>query len=177
MSDATVRALMPTGIGYINLRGNPGSEVFREAAAAALGTPLPLEPNTISDDQHRVYWLGPDEWLVTAEVGTVASLVADLEERLTEVHAAVNDVSGGNVSFRLTGTGVRDLLAKGCTLDFHPAAFRVGDCAQGGLGKANALIALINDTPTFELIVRRSFADYLGKWLRHAGRDRGIEFP
>jgi sarcosine oxidase subunit gamma len=176
MSEPILRAELPTGIGFVNLRGNPGNDAFREAVEAGLGQTLPLEPNTISDGRHRVYWLGPDEWLITTEAGSVPALVADLEKRFADMHTAVNDVSGGNVAFRLTGAGARDLLAKGCTLDLHPRAFAVGDCAQSGLGKTGALIGLVDDTPTFEVIVRRSFAGYLEKWLRHAGRDRGIEF-
>ncbi len=93
------------------------------------------------------------------------------------MHAAVNDVSGGNVVLRLSGARTRQLFAKGCTLDFHPDVFNVGECAQSGLGKAAVLFGLVDDAPTFDVIVRRSFADYLVKWLRHSGSEYGIEFP
>jgi sarcosine oxidase subunit gamma len=59
-------------------------------------------------------------------------------------------------------------LAKGCTLDFHPRVFRPGTCAQSGLAKANVLIRLGDDPDSFDVVVRRSFADYLLRWLRHA---------
>ena len=68
------------------------------------------------------------------------------------------------------------LLAKGCTLDFHPRVFSAGQCAQSGLAKTSVLIAMVDDRPTFDVIVRRSFAEYLALWLQHSGAEFGIQF-
>lgn len=92
------------------------------------------------------------------------------------MHAGINDISGGNIGMHLSGENIRDVFAKGCTLDFHPQVFKVGDCAQSGLAKANVVFGLIEEGATFELIVRRSFADYLLQWLRQAGREYEVEF-
>ena len=99
-----------------------------------------------------------------------------LEEASQDRHVAVNDLSGGQIALELKGPNCRDLLAKGCTLDLHPSVFSVGDCAQSGLAKASVLIALTDETPTFLVVVRRSFSDYLCRWLAHAGSDEGIVF-
>lgn len=176
MSEGRIRAHIPAGRGYVDLRGDPADEAFRSAAEAELGQALPTASNTFSKGEHRVYWLGPDEWLVATEAARIGDLVARLEARFTDLHVAINDVSGGNIAVHVSGKFARDLLAKGCTLDFHPDVFSIGHCAQSGLAKAGVLIGLLDAAPTFEIIVRRSFADYLEKWLRHAGRDRGIEF-
>ena len=152
----------------INLRGDPGNDGFRKSAETALGQPLPAEPNTTTAGTHTICWLGPDEWLVLAEGPDAAGLARVLEQALSQHDAAANDVSGGQVLMRLTGSGVRRLLAKGCTLDFHPRVFRPGTCAQSGLAKANVLIRLGDDPDSFDVVVRRSFADYLLRWLRHA---------
>jgi sarcosine oxidase subunit gamma len=61
-------------------------------------------------------------------------------------------------------------------LDLHPGVFAVGDCAQSGLAKANVVLALVDDKPTFMVVVRRSFSDYLYRWLAHAGSDDGVTF-
>ena len=79
-------------------------------------------------------------------------------------------------ALQLQGPGVRTLLAKGCTLDLHPSVFTISSCAQSGLAKANVLLCLADEAPTFIVVVRRSFADYLCRWLAHAGRDMGIAF-
>jgi sarcosine oxidase subunit gamma len=53
----------------------------------------------------------------------------------------------------------------------------MGACAQSGLAKASMLIGRIDDAePVFEIIVRRSFADYVLRWLNHAAADFGVEF-
>ena len=161
-------------LGHVNLRGRASDPDFLQLAEEELGQPLPLEPNTFSAGEHRVCWLGPDEWLVVTPVGAAPDLAQRLEKALSSCHAAVNDISGGLVALLFEGSGCRDLLARGCTLDLHPRVFRVGDCAQSGLAKANVFIALVDDTPAFLVVVRRSFSDYLCRWLAHAGRDQGV---
>ena len=163
-------------LGHINLRGRAADAGFVRAVEQALGQSLPVEPNTISAGRHQVCWLGPDEWLVVTPVATAAELAGQLEQALSSTHASVNDVSGGQIALMLRGAKCRELLARGCTLDLHPREFQVGDCAQSGLARASILIALVDDAPTFMLVVRRSFSDYLCRWLAHAGSDKGIVF-
>lgn len=161
-------------LGHINLRGSADDDRFVEGAARALGQPLPLQPNTLTQSEHRVYWLGPDEWQIVAPPDRAASLVAQLEDEFAGQHVAINDLSGGQVALHLSGGDVPALLAKGCTLDLHASAFQVGGCAQSGLAKANVLLGYIDAAPVYEIIVRRSFSEYLQHWLRqnthsHAG--------
>lgn len=156
----------------INLRGDPGDRRFVDAATAALGHALPLAANTFIGDDPRIFWLGPDEWLVSAEPGRAQPLVAALETEMAGLHVAINDLSGGNVCIQLSGADAAGRLAAGCALDLHPAVFAVGQCAQTGLAKANVLIACIDAAPVYEIIVRRSFSEYLLRWLRQNPRSR-----
>ena len=163
-------------LGHINIRGSASDAGFMRSVEQELGQPLPVEPNTMSTGQYKVCWLGPDEWLVGTPVDTAAALAGRLEQSLSSMHASVNDISGGQVALMLHGAKCRELLARGCTLDLHPREFQAGDCAQSGLARATALIALLDDGPTFMIVVRRSFSDYLCRWLAHAGNDVGIVF-
>jgi len=163
-------------LGYVNVRGRASDASFVQSIEQAVGQPLPLEPNTSSFGQHKLFWLGPDEWAVVTPASGAARLAKQLEEASQDRHVAVNDLSGGQIALELKGPNCRDLLAKGCPLDLHPAVFSVGDCAQSGLAKASVLIALTDETPTFLVVVRRSFSDYLCRWLAHAGSDEGIVF-
>ena len=86
-----------TGRGFLNLRLNPGNSPALEAAERILGQPVPLAANTFTTGRHRVYWLGPDEWLIAAGEERASDLGSRLVEALAKFHAAVNDVSGGNV--------------------------------------------------------------------------------
>ena len=176
MSDLALSMRVLPDLGHLNVRGKAKDSALIKAIEAALGQSLPVAANTMSNGDHLVYWLGPDEWLVSTGASGVRQLQGRLAKQLDRQHVAINDISGGNVVVELKGERVRDVFAKGCTLDFHPDVFTVDTCAQSGLGKATALFARVDDAPTYTVIVRRSFSDYLLKWLGHAGAEFGIEF-
>ena len=123
-----------------------------------------------------MYWLGPDEWLIVTPDDRRDSHRAPVARRRSRsCTVAITDVSGGQTALHLHGRHVRDVLAKGCPIDFHPRVFGIGQCAQSHLGKAPVLIGQIEEQPYFELIVRRSFADYLWTWLESAAEEYGLE--
>ncbi len=174
--DSVIDIQIQSRLGHLNVRGNPNQGGFAAAAESALGQVLPTAPNTLSMGEHRIYWLGPDEWLVLTDLQSIDALKEELELTLVGMHAASNDVSGGQIALRLAGVHVPGMLAKGCTLDLHPRVFATGMCAQSGLAKANVLLGLITQSgqdPVFEIVVRRSFSDYLVRWLRHAAHEFG----
>ena len=154
--------------GYLNLRGDPGDERFLQAVRQTLGQSLPVVPNTFTAREHTIYWLGPDEWLLATAPGKEKELTAQLEKSLAGQCYSLVDVTGGQLLIRLSGNHAREALAKGCTLDLHPRIFKAGQCAQTALAKTSMLVALMDDAPTFDIIVRRSFAEYAARWLRHS---------
>jgi sarcosine oxidase subunit gamma len=162
-------------LGHLNLRGEPRNPRFIAAARGALGVELPVAPNTAIEAQgNAVYWLGPDEWLIVTPGERRATIEAALRTMLADVHSAVTDVSGGQTVVVLRGGPVRDLLAKGCPLDLHPRVFDVGRCAQSHLAKAPILLRQLDHEPSFEIVVRRSFADYFWLWLEDAAAEYGM---
>ena len=161
-------------LGHLNLRGDPGDGSFTSAAAGVLGFGLPTEPNTaVGEGGLLALWLGPDEWLVVTPPDAQTSLAQSLATALDGIHSSVADVTGGQTVITLSGPRAREVLAKGCPLDLHPAVFRPGDCAQTLLAKANVTIRCVDDSPCYELIVRRSFADYTALWLHDAALEYG----
>lgn len=161
-------------LGYINLRGDPDDGAFLEAVKGATGVDLPLEPNTVIEDGRcTTIWLGPDEWYLVTPAGGERDFLARLEEALAGRHCAVNDVTGNYTTIDLEGPDARDVLEKGCTLDLHPRAFARGQCAQTLLAHAGILIRPGGDG-SFELVVRRSFADYVFVWLEDAAAEHGM---
>ncbi|MGD2130502.1 MAG: sarcosine oxidase subunit gamma family protein [Lysobacterales bacterium] len=174
--NSTLRVGVVPGLVQFNLRGDPSNRDFTAAAARALGQDLPLRPNRFSEGDHRAFWMGPDEWLIVSASQPGRGLRAALEGLESVPGTAVNDVSAGQVCLSLAGEPAREVLAKGCTLDFHPDVFGVGNCAQSGLARATMLVAQVTGEPEFELYVRRSYADYLARWLHHSGREFGIKF-
>lgn len=162
--------------GFINVRLDPRRENDVAAAAQVLDQPLPLAGNTFTTGEHRVYWCGPDEWLIETSRERTAGLGSELSAALAGCHAAINDVSGGHVALGIAGEDARTVLAKGCTLDLDPREFGAGQCARTGLGKANVLLAVADDAPACTVIVARSFAEYLCRWLTNAARPHGVRF-
>lgn len=172
---AGVRASERAFCGHVNLRADPANPQVLAALRGMLGFALPLQPNSVArNDSTTVLWLGPNEWLIVVPDGAAAALVADVQRVLHGHFFAVTEVSGGQTIVALRGKHVRDVLAKGCSLDLHPRAFGPGRCAQSHLAKAPILLYQLDDEPVFELILRRSFADYLWLWLLDAAAEFGL---
>lgn len=156
-------------MGFINLRGRADNTAFLAGVLKVLGTEPPLQANTVKQaGEHQIYWLGPDEWLVITPAGRQAEVKAALLKALKAVFTAVVDNSSGLTMIEITGAHAADLLATDCPLDLHPRAFKAGQCAQTRLAKAGMTLAPKLDGSGFDIIIRRSFADYLMLWLLEA---------
>jgi len=52
-------------LGYLNLRARDNNTGFLAATLKVLGCEPPTAANTVIESgDYRIYWLGPDEWLV-----------------------------------------------------------------------------------------------------------------
>ena len=111
----------------------------------------------------NVLWISPTEFLAIGEIK--APLDVTIRGAMPAGEGAVVDVSANRVGFILAGPDARDVLAGSCPLDFHPRAFQTGCCAGTLIAKAQALIAQIDEVPTYLILVRPSFASYVKAWL------------
>jgi len=160
-------------LGYLNLRGDPADPAFLAAVKGVLGLELPLAPNTVAQGAGLTrLWLGPDEWLLLTPPGEQSALQWKLETALAGQHVAITDVSSGLTRVSVGGPRMREVLAKGMTLDLHPRAFQSGHCAQTLCAKAGVTVWL--EEGALQLLVRRSFADYLWRWLEDAAWEVGF---
>ncbi len=156
-------------LGYINLRGRSDSMAFVAAVLKVLGTEPPVEANTVVESgDFRIFWLGPDEWLVTTPTGQASKVQDELKAELKDVFSSVVDNSSGLTMLKITGDNATNLLNRDCPFDLHPRVFKPGQCAQTRLAKAGMTITPVNDSSGFEIIIRRSFADYIGLWMQDA---------
>ena len=163
---------------HLNLRCDPSDSQALTAALTALGVPLPLSPNTFNEASDiRILWLGPDEWLVVAPSANI-HLFEKINWAWTGLHHSVTDITGGQTVVRIKGERARQLLNQGCTLDLHHRVFKVGHCAQSLLAHVPVLISGCTDnengTFRFDLVVRRSDADHVARWLVDAAREIGF---
>jgi sarcosine oxidase subunit gamma len=146
-----------------------------EAVGQALGATPPTEANTAATaGDLAILWLGPNEWLVVrddpaAEAGP--NLVQTLRQALSAHFAAVVDVSGANAVLGVTGPQCREVLERAVPLDMHPRAFTPGQVKQTAFGRhCGATLHLLDagtpaTGPTFDLYCRRSFAEYVWRYL------------
>ena len=164
---------------FVNLRGDSTHLQFFNGVQRVIGVELPVIPNTVVRSPDLCcHWLGPNEWLITVKRPEV-SIMKDLEDSLSGLHVAITDLTGGQSLLEIGGRQSRDVLSAACTLDLHPDVFMQGSCAQTILAQSNVLI-----TPTFassvgcvfEVLVRRSYADHLIRWLMDAAQEDGFEF-
>jgi sarcosine oxidase subunit gamma len=161
--------------GQFSLRGNSADHKFVDGVQGVLAVGVPLEPNTvIVAGNITVLWLGPDEWLVVTPDGQEAELVERINDALAGQHFAVSDVSDSRAIIGLTGVHARDVLMKGCSLDLHPRVFNAGNCAQSSLARCHMLLHQINEIPTYDVYVHRSFSDYAWRWLEDAAHEYGV---
>ena len=169
---ATLEALDP--VGKIDLRLDPDNAGDRRAVRTATGLDLPITPNTVSERKtRRIFWLGPDQWLLHCPLEKASAFAERLEEELTSAQHAVTGVSDETTSLRLGGPACLDVMYQGCPIDLHPSVFPVGSCAQTMYAKAPILLHAVDEAPTFDLHVRRSIADYLWRYLVEAARSHG----
>lgn len=141
----------------------------RAALCAALhnayGVELPKEPGRrVEGETISFVWAGPNQWLAIAERAGDRDLERELKSSLAGL-ASVVDQSDGRVVVRISGPRARDVLAKGVPIDLHPRTFRPGDVAITHASHIGIILWMLDDTPTYEAALFRSYAESFAHWL------------
>ena len=68
---------------------------------------------------------------------------------------------------------MRNVLAKGSTIDFHPARFAPGTVVGTQFAHVSAFLHCVRDDQV-DVYAARSFAQYLYEWVMEAGAQYGI---
>lgn len=159
--------------GHLILRGSQQNPSFMQGCLTVLGLPLPTTPLTSAEEGDiSVRWLSPDEWLVVLPMDQLFPVEKALRAEITGHYSVVN-VSGGQTILALSGEHAIDVLKKSTVLDLHPREFPVGKVAGSVFAKSSALIRRTGEE-SWELVIRRSFADYIWLWLQDASREYGL---
>jgi sarcosine oxidase subunit gamma len=159
--------------GHLTLRGNPSNVDLLAAVQDALGMALPLTPLTsVVQGEWVIRWISPDEWLITLLNEQAFHLESRFRDQVRGHYALVN-ASGGLTVFQLSGECAIDVLKKSVPVDLHESVFPVGKVVSTVFAKASAVVRR-TDQNQFELVVRRSFADYLWIWIQSASQEFGL---
>ena len=107
------------------------------------------------------------------------SSAIDAARRSFAGFASLSEQSDGRALIRISGPRARDLLAKFCSLDLHPAAFPVGSAAATSIDHTPVTLWRDEDgadgAAVFNLLVFSSFAESLWHTILDSGAEYGIE--
>jgi len=160
-------------MGHLIIRGNCENPEFVKGVSYVLGLELPTKSlSSSANDVTSILWLSPDEWLIISSGDMIYDIELALREKL-DGHFSIVNQSSGQTIIQLSGINAADVLKKSTSLDVHPKEFPVGKVAASHLAKSSALFYHSGENQ-WQLVVRRSFADYIWRWLADAGKEFGL---
>ena len=151
-------------LGHLIIRCNGEDKQLAFIIGGVLGLALPSTLQSVRTDNMAVYWISPDEWLVICSSEKVYDLETSLNKAISG-HCAIVNVSGGQTVLTIAGEGARTVLMKSTPYDVSDHNFPIGKVVTSAFAKSQAIICRIGDNQ-WELIIRRSFANYIGLWLQ-----------
>ena len=170
-----VRIAARDGLGIASIiASETRAAALAPAVNARFGLDLPATPIVTRSTTHAAVWAGSGQWLLIADDATG---FAGALQALSGC-AAVADQSSGRAVLKLSGSRVRDTLAKGCMLDLHPTAFPVGSAALTSIAHMGVHLWRAEDGPegaVFEIMVARSMAGSFWSWLTASVAEFGCE--
>jgi len=159
-------------LGYISLRGNAADAHFVQAATRSIGTALPTEPCTcVENGPVKVLWLSPDEWMVITTRTGRDHLLGALKNALKGIRSQVVDNSGGYTQVLIEGRSAKTLLSHVTVYDLD--ALTDGRVVGTTFGKASVYMHRYGDG--YCLVLRRSFSDYIWRYLERAAKPYGFD--
>ncbi len=159
-------------LGHLVLRGSVDNAAFMAGAEKVLGVALPRPLQSAEAGDLSVRWISPDEWLVIVPGAKAFPLERDLRAAMGG-HFAIVNVSGGQTVLSLSGPNAVDVLKKTTPYDVHDRNFPVGKVVTSVFAKTQAVIRRTGQD-SWELVIRRSFADYAWLWLQDASAEYGL---
>jgi sarcosine oxidase, subunit gamma len=156
--------------GMIDLRGLAGDKKFMAAAKSVLEVDLPKQPRTSASwGDIRVFWLSPDQWLITCPRARAQELTDALTAELAGVHSLAVNVSDMRAIIRLEGEGVREVVMKGTSIDLTHGDYPAGAVRRMRFAEIAALLHVVEEN-IIDIYVFRSYAQYTWDFLRKAAR-------
>ena len=126
--------------------------------------PLSVESN----ENTRILWNGPKNWLV---ISTQNKVFSEIDKKFEEKDFAITDISHSKSIIELEGYDAKEVLKKGCPFNFNE--FHKNNCLNSTYNGMSIVVDMINDNPdTFRIFALRSF----GESIYHSITDSSLEF-
>jgi heterotetrameric sarcosine oxidase gamma subunit len=151
-----------------------------QACTEAYGKPAPAKPQAVEANGALLIWSGPDQILVLSARGQRSS--TERTRLAFAGMASLSEQSDGRSLIRIAGARARDMLAKVCSLDLHPAVFPAGTAAATSIDHTSVNLWRGEDgngvdrggEAVFYLLVFATFAESLWHTLLDSGAEYGI---
>ncbi len=156
---------------YLRLRTHLTQQASDSEDPRIGGQALPSRVGRTLAGAIRAQCLGPGDWLLRSQAFSVAEIRTQLEGGLRAPGAVLVDTSDALLSLDVSGTAAREFLSKACGLDLHPRSFPVGRCARSRFAQIPVVIECLDESPRFELIVARSYFEYLRSWCEDSAAE------
>ena len=120
-----------------------------------------------SNDQTRILWMGPENWLVISS----NNILNDLNEKFSTTEFAVTDISHSRSIIELQGSDVLEVIKKGSPFDIE--SLTKNNCTSTVYNGITITIDNIEDSKNqIRIISLRSF----GESLYHSVTDACLEY-
>ncbi len=146
----------------------------RAAASECFGTELPAvigEAN--GKDGRRAVCLGPDEWLLHADVAHAPAISEAFATLYDQTPHSLVDISDREIGLSVTGAQAATLLSAGCPIDLRDIA--IGAARRTVLDGVSVIIHRDSDTD-FQLDIWRSFLPHVWDLLNVVNRELATGF-
>jgi sarcosine oxidase subunit gamma len=148
------------------------ADAVAKAVKALFSLPWPERLQSTTVDELCLRWMSPDEFLLSCPLDDVDDIKGQLQKAVNDTFAVV-DVSGGYVVLELTGPDYKALLEKSTAYDVHSSNFSTGKVVNTTFAKTQVTLRSVSESQV-EIIVRRSFSDYVWLWIKNAAREYGL---
>ena len=163
--------------GLLMLRAADEATALGKALKHHCGISLSTRLQSETQGNYCVRWMAPDSWLLSCPIDETFAIEQALRDAVPG-HIAIVNVSGGYTIIELSGADARTVLMKSTGYDVHPEHFGKGKVVNTTFAKAQVTIGALDVSDTdarYELIVRRSFTDYLWLWLQRASAEFNLK--
>jgi sarcosine oxidase subunit gamma len=168
-----------TGFDLVQFMARRGQwDAAATAAAEHFGAPAPKKLLAVRAGKATLIWSGPDQFLFLAARSAGSSAIDAARQPFAGI-ASLSEQSDGRALIRISGPRARDMLAKVCSLDLHPAAFPAGSAAATSIDHTPVTLWRGEDgadgAAVFNLLVFSSFAESLCHTIVDSGAEYGTE--
>lgn len=143
-----------------------------QALERTFGVKLPSPGHRTGTAALAFAWSAPGQWLASTEHVDRATFENQLRNGLSSL-ASISNQSDGRTIISIAGPAAREVLAKGVPIDLHPSAFGVGRTASTTVAHITTHFWQIDEAPTFEFVVFRSFAPAFWNFLTESAAEYG----